>query len=295
MRVSLGLPTHRVDAVAEFVSATAIAEVARAAEDAGLDAVYVTDHPAPPADWLATGGHHTLDPFVALATAAAATSRIALQTNLLIPAYRHPLLTAKAVASLDALSGGRVRLGVGAGYLTGEFAALGIDFDGRNDALDAAIRTMQAAWRGEEVGGVLCRPLPARSGGPPVWVGGNSRRAMRRAVELGDGWVPMPSTPAAAAVLHTPGLSSTAELAQRVAALRELAAAAERDEALDVVFTPPSLSMFTRVLPDAGAVRAEFGALAEAGVTWLTVALPAVGRGELLRAVQWLGAEVLAA
>src|SRR3954447_5472345 len=149
MRISLGLPTHRLDRGEEVVSAAAVTELAAAAESAGFAAVFVTDHPAPPAEWIAGGGHHTLDPLVTLAFAAAATTTLRLQTNLFVPAYRHPLLSAKLIATLDVLSGGRVILGVGAGYLAGEFAAVGADFDGRNDVLDDALRTMRRAWSGE--------------------------------------------------------------------------------------------------------------------------------------------------
>src|SRR5690348_8441543 len=135
MHISFGLPTHRVD-VPELVSAHAIAAISLAAEQAGFFAVYVTEHPMPGDDWLATGGHHALDPFVALSFAAAATSSIRLQTNLAVPAYRNPFLLAKSVASLDHLSGGRVILGVGAGYLEPEFRALGVDYAERNALTD---------------------------------------------------------------------------------------------------------------------------------------------------------------
>ena len=76
MRISLGLPTHRVDQADEFVSGAAITELARAAEDGGFDAVYVTEHPFPEAKWLAHGGHHAIDPFVGLSFAAAVTTRL---------------------------------------------------------------------------------------------------------------------------------------------------------------------------------------------------------------------------
>src|SRR5437763_8890941 len=257
MRVSLGLPTHRVDAGSEFVGGAAVTELARAAEAAGFDAVFVTDHPAPPADWLARGGHHTLDPLLTLATAAAATTTLRLQTNLFVPAYRHPLLSAKQVATLDVLSGGRVILGVGAGYLEGEFAAVGADFDRRNDVLDDAIRTMRVAWAGAEVDGVVSLPRPVQRPGPPVWVGGNSRRAIRRAVELGDGWVPMPSPKKAASALRTPGLESVEELAERIGLLHELAAQAGRASPLDVAFMPAGLDMFSRAAPPDGQVLEE--------------------------------------
>src|ERR1700712_257871 len=151
MRISLGLPTHRVDLAEEFVSGAAIVELARAAEDGGFDAVYVTEHPFPEAKWLQHGGHHALDPFVALSFAAALTPKIRLQTNLVVLAYRNPFLTAKAIASLDALSGGRTIIGIGAGYLEGEFLAVGVDPAKRNELTDEAIRAMKAAWSGEEI------------------------------------------------------------------------------------------------------------------------------------------------
>src|ERR1700712_485957 len=151
MLISLGLPTHRVDLGAEFVSGPAIMELAKAAEDHGFDAVYVTEHPFPDATWLDHGGHHALDPFVGLSFAAPATTRLRLQTNPGVLAYRNPFLAAKAIASLDALSGGRTIIGIGAGYLEGEFRALGVDPAERNELTDEAIRAMTAAWSGEEI------------------------------------------------------------------------------------------------------------------------------------------------
>jgi probable F420-dependent oxidoreductase len=294
MKVSLGLPTHRVDRADEFLSGVAVGELSLAAESAGFAAVFVTDHPAPPADWIAGGGHHTLDPLITLGFAAAATSTLRLQTNLFVPAYRHPLLSAKTVATLDVLSGGRVILGVGAGYLQGEFAAVGADFDNRNDVLDEAIRTMRAAWTGDPVEGVLSLPRPVQTPGPPVWIGGNSTRAIRRAVELGDGWVPMPSPQKAAKALRTPGLESLDDLRARVTLMRDLAAEQGRATPLDVVFMPTGLDMFTRAAPDHARVVDELHALADIGVTWATVTLPGEARTALLAEVEQFGAKVLA-
>lgn len=295
MRVSLGLPTHRVDAAEEFVTGKAVAEIARAAEAAGFDAVFVTDHPAPPADWIAGGGHHTLDPFVTLAWAAAATTTLRLQTNLFVPAYRHPLLSAKVIASLDALSGGRLIVGVGAGYLEGEFAAVGADFAGRNDALDDAIRTMRAAWSGQPVDGVLSLPRPVQQPGPPIWVGGNSTRAIRRAIELGDGWVPMPSPQRAAKALRTPGLETVADLVRRVEHLHAMADEHGRRVPLDVVFMPAGLDMFNKSSPDAMQVLDAMAELTDVGVTWATVTLPGGTRSDLLREVERFGSDVIGA
>src|SRR6185503_9841155 len=147
----MGLPTHRVERFDELAGAEAIAELSAGAEAAGFDAVFVTEHPFPDDRWLATGGHHALDPFVALAFAAAATTTLRLHPNLCIPAYRNPFLLAKTVASLDALSGGRVILGIGAGYMEGEFTALGMPYEERNELTDEAITAMRAAWTGESV------------------------------------------------------------------------------------------------------------------------------------------------
>src|SRR3954452_14295055 len=294
MHVSLGLPVHRVDAAAEFVTGAAVAEVARAAEAAGFAAVFVTDHPAPPARWVRGGGHVTTDPVVTLGFAAASTSTLRLQTNLFVPAYRHPLVAAKAVATLDLLSGGRVILGVGAGYLEAEFDALDADFDHRNDVLDDALRAMVAAWSADEVDGVATTPRPVQQPGPPVWIGGNSKRAIRRAVELGQGWVPMPSPAAAAAHLRTPGLGSLDDLRAPLDYLREVCAGAGRDPAeLGTGFMPSGLDMFARATPDAGRVVDDISALAAIGVTWVTVALPADTRRDLLHRIDDFGRDVI--
>ncbi|MBI3744237.1 MAG: LLM class flavin-dependent oxidoreductase, partial [Chloroflexi bacterium] len=102
------------------------------------------DHPAPYDEWLRTGGHQALDPFVALSFAAAATTRLRLLTHIYVLPYRNPLLSARSVASIDALSNGRFLFGLASGYLEAEFAALGVDFAERNELTDEAIRVMKA-------------------------------------------------------------------------------------------------------------------------------------------------------
>ena len=129
---------------------------------------------------------------------------------------------------------------------------------------------------------------------PPIWVGGNSRRAIRRAVELGDGWVPMPSPRAAAKALHTPGIEGLEDLRSRIELLRDVAAQAGRTAPLDIVFMPSGLDMFAPAPPPAAAVVDELHALAELGVTWATVCLPADNRPGLLRQVEAFGRDVIA-
>jgi probable F420-dependent oxidoreductase len=304
VKVSLQLPTHRLDRFDDLSSASAIAEIAAAAEEARFDAVFVTEHPFPADRWLETGGHHALDPFVALAFAAAATERVRLHTNLCIPAYRNPFLLAKTVATLDALSGGRVILGVGAGYLEEEFAAVGASFDERNDRTDEAIRAMRAAWTGEsvvmqgehfEASGNTMLPAPAQSGGPPIWIGGNAKRAMRRVVELADGWSPMPSPARAQRRLHTPGLETLDDLAARIGDLRSMAADAGRDAPIEIVFMPMGLDMFTNADVDAGRVVDSMRGLAAVGATYATITVPGETRSALLANMATFRDEILPA
>jgi probable F420-dependent oxidoreductase len=304
MKMSVQLPTHRLDRFDELCSAAAIAELALGAETAGFDAVFVTEHPIPGDQWLATGGHHALDPFVALAIAATATTTVRLHTNLCIPAYRNPFLLAKAVATLDVLSGGRTILGVGAGYLEEEFAALGVSFEERNELTDEAIRTMRAAWTGTsvtvegrhfEATGNTALPAPAQPGGPPIWIGGNARRAMRRTVELADGWAPMPSPARASRRLHTPGIESIDQLAERIEELRGMAREAGRAAPLDVVFMPSGLDMFQDGAVDPGPIVESCTALAAAGVTYATATVPGETRDELLANLRTFGDTILPA
>lgn len=300
MRFSASLPTDRIDRAAEFVTQSAVAEIASAAEDAGFDACFVTDHPFPPHRWLHGGGHHALDPFVALSFAAAATSRLRLQTHILVLPYRNPFLVAKAALSLDVLCGGRVILGVAAGYLKGEFTALGADFAARQEVSDQAIRAIKLAWAGDDVhfdgrgfraAGNSMGFRPAQRPHPPIWVGGNSRAAIRRAVELGDGWVPFPNTAAMSQYTRTPPLETLDDLARRIAMARAHAAAVGRSSPLDICYS--LVSMGSQALEPAAALD-RVAQLAALGVTWLTVGFAAASRSEYIAALQGFARAVVA-
>ena len=282
MKVSVGLPIDRKDPTGTLCTAAGITAAARLAEGAGFDAVFVTDHPAPDRHWL-VAGHETLDPFVALTFVAAATTTLRLHTNLLVLGYRNPILAAKAVASLDALSGGRMIVGVGVGYLEAEFDALGAAFDDRARRADDALVAMKLAWTGEpfDHDGVgytarqsVVRPTPAQRPHPPIWVGGNSKAAMRRAVQHADGWSPMPSTKASVARVGTPSMETIPELAQRVVELREMEAVAGRTTPLDVIAIPKALTIWGGDW-DPGALVDEIHELQAAGATALAAVLPA--------------------
>ena len=138
-----------------------------------------------------------MDALIALALIVAVTQRATVGTAVLVLPLRHPIVVAKQLASVDACSGGRLCLGVGAGWLREEFDALAVPFDGRGARLDEWLELLRACWTGRPPGrsgrhytlpdGVLCLPTPAHE--VPVLVGGHSRAALRRAGRVGDGWL----------------------------------------------------------------------------------------------------------
>jgi probable F420-dependent oxidoreductase len=301
MLISLGLPTDRLPRSPSLASAGAIARISQRAEAAGYHAVFVTDHPFPPGRWLASGGHHSLDPFVALSFAGSATTTLKLQTNLLVLGYRNPFMTAHSIASLDSLSGGRTIIGVGAGYLEAEFDAVGAEFIDRGRLCDEALIAMRQAWSGEAVefegsrfratGNVL-QPLPAQQPHPPLIVGGNSTAAIRRAVTLADGWVPMPSPASAARRLRTPGIETIDHLSARLAIAHEIAAEVGRVAPLQVWFTPWGLSGFGTGAWDPRRLRDSLDALADVGVHGVTITLPGTTEPEFTAALDSFAAAI---
>jgi probable F420-dependent oxidoreductase len=301
VKYTVALPTDQVGQEAEFITARAVAEMADAIEAAGFGACHVTDHPFPPGDWVSSGGHHSLDPLVTLAVAAAATTRLRLHTNVFVPAYRNPFIAAKGIATLDTLAGGRVILGVAAGYLEGEFAALGAPFQDRGAALDAAIAAMRLAWTGQPVvadgagwsaRGNAMLPRPSERAQPPIWIGGNSRAARRRAAAVGDGWSPFPARRGLAAATGTAELDGPDALRRGIEELRAEALRRGRTGPLDVCMTPFS-HPHHRPRLDPPRLVDEAAELAELGVTWLSVRLPAASLAEFLRNVERFGEQVI--
>jgi probable F420-dependent oxidoreductase len=222
---------------------------------------------------------------VVLAIAGGATTTLRLQTHVFVLAYRNPFLSAKSVLSLDRMTNGRVILGVASGYLRPEFGALGVEFDERNELTDEAIDTMVAVWTTDGVAiegrhfrsrGATMAPRPFAQPHPPIWIGGNSKLAIRRAVERGQGWLPFPNPQAASRALKTPKLESVADLQERLDYAHEHARAVGRTEPLDVC-----CALFSRSLgrsADVGAQRDELAQLEELGVGWVTVGFAADSR-----------------
>ena len=301
MKFTAELPLGVTSPVGEFQSVPAIAEMAGALERAGIDACFVTDHPAPDAEWLASVGHDALDPFTGLAFAAAATSRLKLHTNLVVLPYRNPFITAKAAATLDVLSDGRLIMGCGVGYLKGEYAALGVDFAARGALMDEAIRTMKAAWgdgdvvvegRGFTTEALRPRPRPVQQPHPPIWAGGNSDRALRRAASLCDGWSPMFANAAMGQRAGTDAMAEVGDLKRKIERLSGLLADGGRTGPFDICIGPRTpLKACNR--EEADRLVEQLAELAELGVTWTFCGVPHPSRAEFLENVRWFGEEVV--
>jgi len=188
MRVGIHLPQY-----GRVASAEAITTAARAAEDLGFADVWISDHIVHPAE-QEYPSPFLYDPIVTLAWAAASTTTIGLGTSVLVLPAHVPLELANQLASVDSLSGGRLTVGVGAGWSEREFEALGHPFHDRGARTDEIIDALRAAWtqdpatfEGEHVSFRDIRVLPAPAHPIPIWVGGMSERALRRGVEKGDG------------------------------------------------------------------------------------------------------------
>ncbi|MFN2538433.1 MAG: TIGR03619 family F420-dependent LLM class oxidoreductase [Mycobacteriales bacterium] len=290
MRFALELPTRLVDRPDEFLGVRAIAEMASAVEAAGLDAVHVSDHPYPPAQWVAAGGHHAMDPLVALTAAAAGTSSLQLITNIYVLAYRHPAVAAHGLGSLAVASGDRLVVGVGPGYLRAEFDGLEANHAHRGRLLDEALPRLLSVWRGEAgPHGNMAEPLPKVP--PPVWIGGNSAAALRRTVELGQGWMPFPAPAALAAQTGTDALPDHATLAARIEALRGAWDAAGRMGS-PVVCCAPFSHPFGRPGLRPAELIEDAAVMAEAGVSWLCLSLDAPSRAGWLENVQRVAEQV---
>lgn len=261
-----------------------VTELGRALEAHGFDSFWVPEHTHIPASRLTpfAGGtelpthySHTLDPFVALAAVAAVTTTLKIGTGICLVTQRDPIVTAKEVASLDHLSGGRFLFGVGAGWNREELASHGTEYATRWRLMRERIEAMKRIWTEDEAAyhGSLVDfeplwswPKPVQKPHPPIVVGGNGPRTLQRVVAYGDEWLP---------------IAGRGPIVERIPELRELAAAAGRD--------PIPVGVF-HTQPEA----AEIERLAEAGVARFVFGLPPAGVEEVLPLVEKYAALVAA-
>ena len=250
-------------------------DLARAAEERGFESLWLPEHthipvsrrsPWPGGPVLPREYWHTHDLFVALSVAAAVTTRLKVASGICLVVERDLIITAKEVASLDVLSGGRVLFGVGAGWNSEEMEDHGTDFRTRWQLLRERVLAMKRIWTEDEPSfeGELVRfpplwswPKPVQKPHPPVFLGGHGRRALERVVDYCDGWLPI-------------GVRA-GDLAAGIADLRRMAADKGRD--------PASISVSVYGVPlDSGTVSA----LRDTGVQRVIFGLPSKGREELL-------------
>src|SRR5437899_12250085 len=238
-----------------LAGAETILKLATRAESLRFSSLFVTDHVVLPASmarstypYSTTGqlpggaAQDYLEPLVTMGWLAHVTSRIRLGTSVLVVPYRNPVLVAKMLATIDRLSGGRVILGAGVGWLREEFEALAAPpFAARGAVTDEYLQVMRACWskspasfqgRHYSLPEVYALPRPRQEGGIPIWIGGHTDQALRRAAELGDGWHPIG--------LRAPARLEPAEYAAKAKQLRAYARAAGRDpDAISLTFRPP--------------------------------------------------------
>lgn len=260
----------------------AVGRLARAIEELGYDQLDMFDHVVmgfPTAD--RPGGPYPpqmpiMEALMLLAFAAAHTRRIGLGTEVLVLPQRQPVLVAKQIATLDTLSGGRVRLGVGVGWQASEYHALGMDFRGRGQRMDEAIDLLRTCWGDERVDfagdvytttAMAMEPKPPQGGTLPIWVGGSSPRALRRVGELGDGWLALAYTDPVAARKAVDTIHRHAEAAGRDPAAIGL------QQMLDV---PPRDSGGKAFYADADQVVARAEAVRVMGFGWGTLNATAI-------------------
>lgn len=224
-----------------------VAACARAAEAAGLDGLWVNDHLAIPREDSEGSGGRYLDPLATLAFLAGITDRIGLGTAVLIVPYRPALPTAKWIATVQELAGGRLTLGAGVGWMEAEFRALGVDRARRAAITDDTLDFLHVCFANEEPQAngqrFIFSPRPAR---PPILIGGQAPHALARAARFGDGWLPNSGDPG---ILRAP----IADLRARFAAAGKTA--------------PQVVPLTALALDDPGAAAERLAALAEAGVT----------------------------
>ena len=285
----------------ELLTKDALTAFATTAERVGFDGIGFTDHPAPTHRWLQAGGHDALDPFAALAFVAAVTDRIRLIPNIVVLPYRNPFLVAKAVATIDVLSGGRFTLATATGYLKAEYKALGVDFDERNDLFDEAIEVLRGVWTTDDYTfegrhftalGQTSNPKPGRV---PLWIGGNAKLSRRRVATVGDGWCPFPAPRQLAATAKTPALETPDDLAEMLDYLWRHVDDAGRDPAtVDVAFGSPAGGPPGDDGFDGDAHRGGLAELAALGVTWAGVNVPGDSLAHALETLERYGERVIA-
>ncbi|WP_317932893.1 TIGR03619 family F420-dependent LLM class oxidoreductase [Halioxenophilus sp. WMMB6] len=291
MKFNAYLPVGNVTP-GQFQSKQAIKEMVTALEKAKFAICCVTDHPAPSSAWLHASGHDALDPFTALAVAAAYSESLLLQTNILVLPYRNPFITAKAATTLQVLSDNRFIMGVGTGYQKEEFDALGIDFHKRGKLTDEALQTLAQIWRGGSIvaeglnfNAVGNEPRPTPAVPPKIWIGGSSAKAMERAAKA-DGWCPFFSVPRLTQSNQDTGIHTAKDLQEKIEQLRTMRSEVGNSPECEITVAP-ALRLKSIESPETERYIEQLIEMKSAGVTCATVYLPHPSRASYLENIQW--------
>jgi len=275
--------------------------VARTADELGFDSIAVPEHIVIPSDMVDVMGAFWSHAMTAMAFVAGATSRLIVDSAVIVVPYHDPVVMAKAVSTLDLMSGGRVRISIGVGHAEREFEVLRAPFHERGRMTDEYLAAMIELWTGDtpefhgtyvDFDGIAFAPRPVQHPHPPIWVGGNSRAAMRRAVRH-DGWYPWLITaaelPACLEYIHSlPEFEARARPFDLAMPLTTLAVA-EDHRPLDDIGRAP-------VLQGKQATIDAIGELEGIGVTWTSIpAPPTRSLTEYLESLQWAAEEVIPA
>ncbi|MET0146967.1 MAG: TIGR03619 family F420-dependent LLM class oxidoreductase [Ilumatobacteraceae bacterium] len=282
--------------------------IVQTADELGFDSINVPEHIVMPTSMVPQMGAMWPDAFTVMAWIAGATSRIVVNSGVIVLPYHQPVPLAKAIATLDVLTGGRVMLTFGAGMARGEFAALGVPFEKRGRIVDEYVAAMKVLWTEDEpdfVGefvefhDVVFEPKPVQRPHPPIIIGGSSIFACRRAARIGDGWAPMGAQGG-----NGPWLNGPEDLPMFLAEARTVPGFVEREAEFQL--TLPALP--TRIGPDHTIIDPGFtltstqqvidlvATVREAGATW--TAVPPLEPGarslaEHLEHLEWAATEVI--
>jgi probable F420-dependent oxidoreductase len=294
MRFGIALPNYGPSSQPEI-----LVRLARQAEELNVDSIWVSDHLVAPVGVQSIYPYDRrpdarpgdmgvierfCEPLITLAYLAGHTRRIRLGVSAYIMPYRNPVLTAKHVATLDTLSGGRLLLGIGTGWLREEFHALGVPFTHRGRRTDEYLDVCKALWSGDEVQfdgrhyrlpRVRTGPRPAQHPHPPLWIAGNSRAAIERAARCGDGWHAIDLAPAEI----TPLIGF---LRERVGAYGRAAAEVTVSLRKGVLVRDEPPAVARPLYGDRATIRHDLEAYRAAGVDYLVVNLRQARSGDEL-------------
>ncbi len=277
-----------------------IVRVAQKADALGYDFLTVSEHIVMPTEMAAIMGPRFPDSFTGIAFLAGATKRIRVLTYILVLPYRNAVLLAKGVSTLDFMSGGRVILGTAAGHLEREFDILKVPYHERGAMTDEYLRAMKELWTADEPSfqgryvqfdRIVFEPKPVQKPHPPVWIGGNTKAAMRRAANMGDGWLPW--------------LIGRQQIPQCLEYIRQQPGFQKRNRPFDVVMPLATFQvedyshreLGKTIMPTTrDQIIEEVGLMKEAGVTGTLINVPRTkSADQFIEWLEWFAAEIFPA